>query len=172
MQQFDTRTANPVLSALNNVGVEKGLYFQSFVVVNTSLTLTAVFPHSGTNEIATAVEQQDLTGTPAITSIYSGSEVRYFTLKSFYFGCEANSVVSVADVALQCTIFVAGFKDGQEKGSATYTFSPTAANVVRPSMIQAKLPDDFVELQNVTVIQDNPKLKALVLDDINVMLYS
>ncbi|KAL8723627.1 MAG: hypothetical protein Q9181_007239 [Wetmoreana brouardii] len=166
---FDTRKANAVLPALNNVGVEKDLYFQSFVIVNGALLLLGVFPHSGKNYIATATEQQALTGTPAI---YPASKGKIFTLNSFYFGCAGNTVASVADVAVQCTISVAGFVANREVVSATYTFSPTVANTVRSGMIQAKLPKGFAGVQNVTVIQDNPVTKVLLLDDIDVVLYS
>lgn len=50
---------------------------------------------------------------------------------------------------------------------ASYTFSP-ATGLVDVPMIQAVLPTTFVNLQNVTIIQDDPTLEALVADNFNV----
>ena len=120
--------------------------------------------HSQPNAIVTAFEQQATNGTPSLTILYPGSCIKSFDLHSFYFGCPANTAATAADVAIQCTIFVAGFRNDKEVAVATYTFTPPTPPVDVP-MIQAVLPGSFVELQNVTIIQDDPTLEVLAADN-------
>ena len=157
---------NPVLAALNPVGIEDTIFFNAWAVDNQPPTV-GVPAHSQPNAIVTAFEQQTTNGTPSLTILYPGSMVKSFNLYSFYFGCPANTGASAVDVALQCTIDVAGFRNGQEVAVASYTFTPPTAAVDVP-MIQAVLPGSFVNLQNVTIIQDDPTLEVLAADNFNV----
>lgn len=116
--------------------------------------------HSQLNAIVTAFEQQATNGTPSLTILFPDSNLKSFDLHSFYFGYLAKTGATAVDVALQCTIAVAGFREGQEVTVAGYTFTlPTAA--VDVSMIQAVLPGSFLESQNVTIIQGDPISKVL-----------
>ena len=76
-----------------------------------------------------------------------------------------------ADVAVQCTITVAGFRNGQQVAVASFTFSPIVGELAVP-MIEAVLEPDFVTLQNVTIVQGDPILQALVADDFNVTTHT
>lgn len=163
--QFDERNPNPVLGALNPVGIEDTIFFNSWVVC-IQPAAQGVPAHSQPNAIVTANEQQLVNGTPSLTILYPGSPLESFDLHSFFFGCVANTAASAVDVAVQCTVFVAGFRNGQEVTVASYTFTPPTAAVNVP-MIQAVLPGSFVDLQNVTVIQDDPTIEVLVADDFN-----
>lgn len=123
-----------------------------------------MIPHSLPNGIVTGFEQQAVNGTPSLTILYLGSTIKTFDLISFYFGCALNAAQGLASVPTQCTILVAGFQNNKEVAVATYTFSPPAGQLAVP-MIQAVLPKTFVKLQNLTIIQDNPTLEALLCDD-------
>ena len=146
-EQFDERSANPATPLLNPVGVDKGLYFQSWVLVNSGTQVLGLRTHSPEISIVTANEQRGIDGTPTITSIYSGSKTKLFDLKSFYFGCLGNDVAAAGNsVAVQCTVLSAGFKGNQEIVVASYTFTPTVSGLVQVPMIQAVLPVSFVGL--------------------------
>lgn len=81
------------------------------------------------------------------------------------------SVEAAEAVPKQCTILISGFKRKQEMVIVTYTYTPTVnAGRLQPQ-IQAVLPNSFVNLQIVTIIYDDPTLKALVVDIISVILY-
>ena len=77
----------------------------------------------------------------------------------------------LAGKATQCTIAVAGFRNGQEVAVASYTFSPPVTDVSVP-MIEAVLPGTFVSLQNVTIIQDDPVLEVLVADNFHIITHT
>lgn len=154
---------------LNPVGVYDSLFYQSFVVNNpkpAGLGVQSLIPASPPNVILTAFEQQDVTGTPMLTVFYPGSKVKSFILRSFYFGCAVNAGADVADTATQCTILVGGFKSNQEVAVTSYTFTPPTVVDLDAPMIKAVLPDDFNLLQNVTIIQIDPTLQVLNLDNI------
>ncbi|KAG6997692.1 hypothetical protein G7Y79_00038g074510 [Physcia stellaris] len=167
VKQFDERSTQPILPLPNPVGTEKGLLFKSFVLVNSALAGVGINLQSPPIEITTAKEQQVVDGTPTITVT---GNTRAFDLESFYFGCAVNSVEGAEAVPKRCTILVAGFKGKQERVDATYTYTPTAKGGRLQPQIQAVLPSRFVGLQNVTIIQDDPTLEALVMDSISVIL--
>ena len=73
--------------------------------------------------------------------------------------------------ATQCTVTVAGFRNDKEVAVASFTFTPPAGELEVP-MIQAVLDGEFVQLQNVTIIQDDPTLEALNLDDVVVTTHT
>ena len=133
--------------------------------------VAGVIPQSLANETVTGFERQSVNGTPSLTILYPGSKIKSFDLHSFYLGCSLNSVEGAAGVPTQCTTTVAGFRNDKEVAVASFIFSPLAGKVAVP-MIKAVLPGDFVLLQNVTIIQDNPTLEALQLDDVNVTTHT
>ena len=69
------------------------------------------------------------------------------------------------------TIVLAGFRVDQEVAVASFTFTPPTGQVLVP-MIEAVLPGDFVTLQNVTIIQDDPVMIMLVTDDFTVTTHT
>ena len=75
------------------------------------------------------------------------------------------------DVAVQCTIFLGGFRGGQQVAVSQFTFTPPLDAVDVP-MIHAVLPDTFMALDNVTIIQDDPTLQVLATDDYNVTTHT
>ena len=68
-------------------------------------------------------------------------------------------------MAVQCTILVAGFRNGQEVVDATYTFSPPVGETAAAPLVEAVLPAGFVTLQNVTLVQGDPTVEVLKADD-------
>lgn len=91
-----------------------------------------------------------------------------FSLKSFWFGCDADLDQGVVNVATQCTITVAAFIEagGQQVGVAEFTFTPPLSVVTPVPMIQAVLPNDFENVYNVTIVRNNPSVIALGLDNL------
>lgn len=125
--QFDDRIIKPALTLLNLLGIEVNIFCNPWAVDNQPPRV-GVPAHSQLNAIVTAFEQQATNGTPSLTILYPDSNLKSFDLHSFYFGYLANTGATAVDVALQCTIAVAGFREGQEVTVAGYTFTlPTAA---------------------------------------------
>lgn len=125
--QFDDRIIKPALTLLNPLGIEVNIFLNPWAVDNQPPTV-GVPAHSQLNPIVTAFEQQATNGTPSLTILYPDSNLKSFDLHSFYFGYLANTSATAVDVALQCTIAVAGFREGQEVTVAGYTFTlPTVA---------------------------------------------
>ena len=62
-------------------------------------------------------------GTPMLTVYYTGSNVKSFDLKSFYFGCTLNLMQAAADPPTECLIQFTGYKgsDNQADGGAVQT---------------------------------------------------
>lgn len=106
-----------------------------------------------------------------MTTKFSGSKYKHFTLKSFWFACGLNNVQNAADTTKQCTILVAGFRGEQEIAAATFTFSPTVAQRLSAPMIKAVLPSSFANVDTVTMIQSNPTTQAFNVDNIDYVLY-
>ena len=160
----------PAAPALNPVGNEKGLFFNSWVI-NSATTVSGVVPHTLPNEIVTAIEQQATNGTPTISPV---SPYKSFDLYSFYFGCPADSGEGSLGAAVQCTISVAGFQGSKEVAVASFTFSPPIGVSPPPTsvpMILAQLDTTFRKLTSVTMIQGTPAAEGIVADDFNVALY-
>ena len=113
-----------------------------------------------------------MNGTASLTILYSGSKIKSFDLHYFWFGCAANAANGVASTTIQCTVTVAGFRNGEEVDVASYTFTPVVGETVTGPMIQAVLPDTFVDLQNVTFAQTDPTTQVLKADDFNVTTHT
>ena len=129
-----------------------------------------VSTHSPPNNIGSPGTIQAVNGTPSL-SIPAGSKIKSFDLSSFWFGCALNTVVGLAGKASQCTIDVAGFRKGQEVAVASFTFTPPVTDLSVPQ-IQGVLPDSFIALENVTIIQDDPVLNVLLADNFQVTTHS
>lgn len=63
---------------------------------------------------------------PSLTILYPGSKIESFELHSFWFGCFLQNAEGESDVAVECEIDVAGFRNGQEVATASSPFSPIA----------------------------------------------
>lgn len=107
-----------------------------------------------------------------MTVLYSDSEYKRFDFKSFWFGCGFTNFEGIVDAAVQCTVLVARFYEGKEVGVATLTFTPMAEESLRQEMIEAVLPRGFGGLDTVTMIQSDPATQALVVDNMDYVLYS
>ncbi|KAL8822158.1 MAG: hypothetical protein Q9191_007098 [Dirinaria sp. TL-2023a] len=167
---FDERTVIPAVPALTPVGNEKGLNFNAWVL-NEATNVSAVLPHTPDIEIATGPVSQSTNGTPTITPV---SPYKFFDLISFWFGCQGATVESTVDVAVRCTIFVAGFVGTQEIDAATFSFPPASSSpppLERAPMTLAQLPSTFKRLTKVTIIQSDPNTQALQADSFRVTLY-
>ena len=70
------------------------------------------------------------------------------------------------DVATQCTISVA------ETGSNPFTISQTAVTAIGLPMTEAVLENTFVNLEYVTIVQDDQLDLTLVADNLNFTTYT
>ncbi|KAL8917784.1 MAG: hypothetical protein Q9208_007765 [Pyrenodesmia sp. 3 TL-2023] len=150
--------------------VYRGLAYKAWNYLDISPPTSGSAPQSPKNSIATnQVEGQTLRGTPAMTVVYSGSKSLYFDLLSFFFNCVTPTGTGLAQIAVQCTIFVAGFDSANKQvASATYTFTPPLLQITKAPMIQAVLPPSFANLRNVTLVQSIPTTQVLLVDDYKV----
>ena len=166
---------SPVPS-LNLVNVYDGLFYNAWNLDQSTvaLGLSGVPAHSPPTFIATAqVTSQTLRGTPSLTVDYTGSNVVFFDLFSFWFGCTRPAAQNNVNLATQCTVLVAGFDaQNKEKAVAMFTFTPTATQLTNTPMIQAVLPTGFTGLHNVTVVQSSPTTQVLQLDNVKYKTYS
>ncbi len=91
-----------------------------------------------------------------------------FSLKSFYFGCDADLDQGLVNQAVQCTITLAAFKkaSNQEVAVASFTFTPPANLVTQVPMIQAVLPNGFENVYNVTIVTNNPSVIVFGVDNL------
>ena len=107
-----------------------------------------------------------MNGTPSVTV---APPYKTLTLKDFWFGCDAELQEVAANVAVQCTITVAAFKkgNGQEVAVASFTFTPPAKAMTQVPMIHAVLPSGFANVYNITIIQDDPAVNGLGIDNLN-----
>ena len=114
-----------------------------------------------------------ISSTSALRLRERGSSVYYiFLLLQFYFGCNRKTAANLEDIAVQCFITFAGFKRDQQKAVASYTFTPTCTATVIANMMLAVLPNTFVNLTNVTIIQNVPVAQALPIGDVFVVIYA
>ncbi|KAI4282839.1 MAG: hypothetical protein L6R38_002640 [Xanthoria sp. 2 TBL-2021] len=166
--QFDDRTA-PLLPADPNVAVNvyRGLFYRAFNIRNLASPTSGSTPRTSPNGIPSSLVITQLTrGTPTLTVDYLGSKPLYFNFERFYFGCVTPTQQGAAQIAVQCSVLVAGFNAANKQVAvATYTFTPPVANVAKAPMIEAQLPSGFVNLRNVTIVQSSPATQVLLLDN-------
>ena len=133
---------------------------------------TGVIPHSPPNVIVTGTAPEEENGTASLTVLYPGSKVNSFDLHYFWFGCALDTVEGTVTTAIGCEINVAGFRNNKEVASATFDFVPTAGELTATPMIQAKLPNTFKDLQNITFAAPNPSMQIINADDFSVTTYT
>ena len=107
-----------------------------------------------------------------MTVKYPGSKYKAFDLESFWFYCRLTNPEGELDAPVECAVLVAGFRDGQEVASASYTFTPTVPQLLVPPMVEAVLPGTFSGLDNITLIPSDPELQSLHLDNVEYVLHT
>lgn len=100
--------------------------YNSFSLGNTADMLVGGIPaHTEPNAIITNSQQQGINGSPSLTI---AKPYKSFGLIDFWFGCSAHSGEGAANLAIRCTVTVAGFQSSSDKevALASYTFTPPA----------------------------------------------
>ena len=71
-------------------------------------------------------------------------------------------------MATQCTVTVAAFvkAGGQEVAVASFTFTPPEKVVGQVPMVEAVLPKEFMGVYRVTIIEDDPGVNGLGIDNL------
>lgn len=83
-------------------------------------------------------------------TITTGSGVKSFDLRSFYFACGDATANTLVGVAESCTLAVTGYyAKGGQAPEATFAFANT--NAPNNAMVLAELPLTYVGLKNVTI---------------------
>lgn len=139
------------------------LAYSSFSVLSNSLDLEGgIAPHS--EPIYVGPDPQP-TVTPSFAVV---PPYKTFSLKSFWFGCDADLDQGLANQAVQCTVTLAAFKEAsdQEVAVASFTFTPPPNLVTQVPMIQAVLPDGFENVYSVTIVQNDPSVIGLGIDNL------
>lgn len=157
-------TVNGVTSALNFVNVYKSLYYQAFNLVGTdNLGISGVVPNSLPNvspylpryffrvrfevlthsQYAAFGDQSALVqGQPMITANYEGSTIKFFHLKSFYYGCNVITEESAAGVPASCDITITGYDINNNVVAGPQTFDYVATGLLQ-QMSPAIVNSDF-----------------------------
>ena len=101
-----------------------------------------------------------------MTTVYTGSKVKSFSLTSLYYGCETNLGQSAASVPVPCTITATGYKAGSSNPAVTqvFTFSPAAG--LRAPMAFGTFKATFQGLNKVTYTQSPATGTEFILDNI------
>ena len=151
------------------VGTYKYLKYAAFNYASDTLNTVGGLAYSSPHTaIFTSLQTQSGLQSGATPSISILPPFTLFDLRSFYFGCVVPLENGAANEDTQCTVFVSGFKPGnQEAITATFTFTPPLVSVEKVPMQQAKLPDGFQQLTSATIVQADPTTQVLVIDDIN-----
>ena len=136
------------------------------MVPHTSYTSIRYRPQNDTQRNHTSIREQALNGTLTFTVIYPGSRIISLDLTSFYFSCALQTLQGVVGFGAQCTISVAGFRNGQEVAVASFTYTLPAPVQMAAPMIEVRLPSSFVGFEIVTLIQGDPVTQVLVVDNI------
>ena len=79
---------------------------------------------------------------PTITTQYSGSKTASFSIDSFYFGCNAGTVLTLVAAPTHCRLAIAGYdKKNTVIAYQSFLFSPSIS--VTANMIKAQLNTQF-----------------------------
>ena len=134
------------------------LYYQGFGfigVVETGLA-PGVYPHSGTQYGFSDVREQTTAGSAELTVNYSGSTVKSFSLKSFYFGCALALGQGVTALPTACNIAVTAYAKGDDTTSTvqvdaqTFSYNPSTSTGAQ-QVAQGIFKPTFQNLQYVLV---------------------
>ncbi|KAI2475003.1 hypothetical protein Ptr902_07505 [Pyrenophora tritici-repentis] len=109
---FDSLTGPPV--ALTQIGQYFDLYFQGIYLVPTfNLPIQpGVKPNTPSNMAGfNLINLATLNGPPTISTEKADSNVDFFDLESFYYGCVIPTQETVASLPVSCDITVTGFSD-------------------------------------------------------------
>ncbi|KAI0148898.1 hypothetical protein BJ166DRAFT_601478 [Pestalotiopsis sp. NC0098] len=106
--------------------------------------------------------------TPTITSQYSGSKTASFSIDSFYFGCNAGTLLTLIAVPTNCKLAIAGY-DKSNKLIAYQSFLFTKTISLTANMVKAQLPATFKGLNRVVVLSSYSAgiLGATLIDNFN-----
>lgn len=117
--------------------------------VSVSPLMRASPPNQATVSLRNDLQTGETSLSPSATAFKDGN-IKYFDLKSFFFGCTGQLVANAADVAMGCSIAVTAYDiDGKMVGGAPFNFAPTS--LTNAPMAKAVLPSQFVRLVNYTV---------------------
>lgn len=102
----------------------------------------------------------------------SGTNTKYFDFQSFYFGCVAGTVESVASAPVDCTTTVTGYKAGKQVAKQSFNYSPGVA--VTAPMTRASLSYAFKDIDHATFSTSYSVSAggATLLDNLSYITYS
>lgn len=130
-QGFDDQTFLPVLPLFNAVNEIGGLQYHNAAGVNTkllTLDLNVIRAPSAPNVLVTGFEQNLLNGGGlsaghmTMTTKYAGAVRPFFNLHDFNMACFANTVVSAANIPVDCKVRFKSFRNGKLKGNQQVTY--------------------------------------------------
>ncbi|KAF7527681.1 hypothetical protein G7054_g10411 [Neopestalotiopsis clavispora] len=138
---FDTLLAGAdTLRAIGNYGA---LQWQGINVakIGSSISL-GVNAFSKPNVAVYGALTQVTKNIPTITTQYSGSKTASFSIDSFYFGCNAGTVLTLVAAPTHCRLAIAGYdKKNTVIAYQSFLFSPSIS--VTANMIKAQLNTQF-----------------------------
>ncbi|KAG7005208.1 hypothetical protein G7Y79_00021g050750 [Physcia stellaris] len=171
------------IGPVGNNGIAYDLGFLGFSLAATTspnAPPAGLVPESAPNEIAFGpTDPQTITaGFAQITVNYQESQIAYFDLSYFYYGCGLATVESAAGVNTACSITVTGFSPPPaSKQVAQQTFKFVFNGGTVQNLMYAQLDPSFKGLYSAkfTVVNANPLLTATtvgVIDTVKNTIYS
>ncbi|KAL8863981.1 MAG: hypothetical protein Q9174_007497, partial [Haloplaca sp. 1 TL-2023] len=112
----------------------KGLDYENFSFASTGpVQIGGLASSSGTNRVGAAGP----VGIPAVKPDIR--RYKFFSPKSFFFGCVVRTGVPLASVATACTVTVNGFVEDRKVATQEFTFQPPLSPVTPVQMRKAVL---------------------------------
>lgn len=129
------------------LGLYNGLAYAGMSDINLgNASLIGLKPESGSYGVGFDLTSQ-LTQGDAMVYVVGAD---YFDLSSFYFGCVALATTTLASVPLGCSIDVAGFRNGAQVATQSFTFTGGSGGL-QPDMTLATLTSAFTKLDYISL---------------------
>jgi hypothetical protein len=116
-------------------------------VGSSTLQVTGVQAHSGSNVAAWSIDSQIIGGVASMLADYADSHTITFDLHSFWYGCAGPTLQGAVGLPTTCTITVRGYNvEGSIVGIQTFNYNPTG---LEQQMVQGILSAKFTGLKTV-----------------------
>ena len=148
------------------MGVYKNLNFTNFNLNAPVLNESAggVLYHSGPNDAFGNLGELGAM-VPIVSTAYTGSKVKSFSVNSFYYGCYLQAAQGEVAPAEACTITIAGYKAGASSPAATqaFAFTPEEAVDVQSPPTFGVFSSKFSGLQRITfAVSPTPRIGFII----------
>ena len=143
------------------MGTYQNISYPNFDLSNPVLLVAGLRPQSKPIDIFGAGSSAS---PAAMTTSYTGSEVKSIALESFYYGCQTDLGQGAANDPVACTMTVTGYRAGAVVAFQEFPFTP--AKGLQAPLAYGKFKPAFTNLQTVTYAQSPATGTEFLLDTI------